>query len=163
MELYARYRQLNADFSWIGLGREGGARYFCTPIGAETIGWDEAIQYCFIPGFGEMVFAVNPENFGGEYVYPLAETFRDFLGLILAAGGTNPLQQIILFDEAAYENFVSSPDEVAYTQREEVHEVLTLLQRELGVEPMADPFRYVKRLQADFDYRKIPFSEEYFE
>lgn len=163
MELYARYCRLNADFSWLGLGYKEPHQYFCTPVGAEIIGWDEALHYCFIPGFGEMVFAVNPENFGGEYVYPLAETFRDFLGLILTAGGTNPLQQIILFDEAAYESFVSSPDEVAYTQREEAQEVLALLQRELGVEPIADPFHYVKRLQADFDYSNIPFSEEYYE
>jgi len=166
MTLYEKYKKLDIDFSQLSLepGDTNGG-YFCTPIGAEVIGWAgvDGIHCCFVKGFGEMVFAVNPENFGGEYVYPLAETFRDFLGLILAAGGTNPLQQIILFDEAAYENFVSSPDEVAYTQREEVQEVLTLLQRELGVETLAAPFPYVKRLQADFDYRKIPFSEEYFE
>ncbi|MEF9971038.1 MAG: hypothetical protein RR731_01860, partial [Oscillospiraceae bacterium] len=34
--------------------------YFCTPKGASIIGWAgvDGIHYCFIRGFGDMVFAV---------------------------------------------------------------------------------------------------------
>ena len=48
---------------WIGLERgELNPQYFCTPSGAQIIGWENSIHYCFLPDYGEMVFAVNPES-----------------------------------------------------------------------------------------------------
>ena len=77
--LFERYMQLDIDTTWIGLEKRDHPLYSCTPIGAKIFGWDNCIHYCFIDGFGEMVFAVNPENFGGPYVYPLAKNFSVFL------------------------------------------------------------------------------------
>ena len=56
---------LRAGISLAPLGLEAGDRhsgYFCTPLGAEVIGWEgvDGIHCCFVEGFGEMVFAVNP-------------------------------------------------------------------------------------------------------
>ena len=82
---------------------------FCTPIGAEIIGWDNGIHYCFIEGFGDMVFCVNPETCCDYFVYPIARNFCDFLGLILATGGTNTLQQIIWWDKKMFDDFVNHP------------------------------------------------------
>ena len=83
-ELYSKLKALSIDASWIGLSIEEGPDYFCTPIGSTIIGWDNGIHYCFIEGFGEMVFCVNPETCCDYYVYPLANNFNDFLSLILA-------------------------------------------------------------------------------
>ena len=81
--LYQQYRALELDGSWIGLEVGNADPWFCTPIGAEIIGWDGAIHYCFVPGFAETVFCVNPENYGGHLVYPCllytSETSTSFL------------------------------------------------------------------------------------
>ena len=161
--LCEKYRELRLDGSLIGLERADGPAYFCTPVGAEVIGWDNGIHYCFIRGLGDTVFCVNPETCCEHYVYPIARSFRDFLGLILAVGNTNTLQQIILWDKEAYKAFVNSPHERDNLRKSEVRSALGTLRRGTGVEPIDYPFEYVKALQSDFPYEKIPFSDEYYE
>ena len=85
---YEKFQKLKVDTSCIGLAREENSKYFCTPIGATIIGWDNGIHYIFIKGFDEMVFAVNPDTVCDYYVYPLANNFSDFLSLVLATKGT---------------------------------------------------------------------------
>ena len=102
--LYQQYRALELDGSWIGLEVGNADPWFCTPIGAEIIGWDGAIHYCFVPGFAETVFCVNPENYGGHLVYPIARSFADFLSLLLAVGHTNSLQQVIGWKREEFES-----------------------------------------------------------
>ena len=160
---YEKYKALNLDGTPIGLAVEDGEPWFCTPVGAEIIGWDNGIHYCFLPEFGEMVFCVNPETCCEHYVYPIARSFRDFLGLILAVGNTNTLQQIILWDKEAYKAFVNSPHERDNLRKSEVRSALDALRRGTGVEPIGSPFEYVKALQSDFPYEKLPFSDEYYE
>ena len=36
--------------------------YFCYPVNAEPIGFEGCILYCFLPEYGEMVFACDPES-----------------------------------------------------------------------------------------------------
>ncbi|MEG2512178.1 MAG: hypothetical protein RSA52_02855 [Acetivibrio sp.] len=69
--------------------------YFCTPKGASIIGWAgvDGIHYCFIRGFGDLVFAVSPSNANPDYVHPLANSFEDFLRLLLACGSADSLEQ----------------------------------------------------------------------
>ena len=69
--LYEKYKNLKIDGSWIGLESGGRMPCFCTPIGTEIIGWDNGIHYCFIEGFGDMVFCVNPETCCDYFVYPI--------------------------------------------------------------------------------------------
>ena len=82
MNVLEKFQNLDADLSLIGLEKgdsEGG--YFCTPVGAEVIGWEcEGIHYCFIEGFGETVFAVNPETAEEHYVRPLLRILRKSAG-----------------------------------------------------------------------------------
>ena len=42
-------------------------------------------------------------------------------------------------------------------------ELLSLLGKELNLTPMANPFEYVKALQAGFDDSKISYSDEYYD
>ena len=65
MTAYQRFQKLNIDHSVIGLDQNiSGVNYFCTPIGAEVIAEAgvDGIQYCFIKGFGEMIFAISPSD-----------------------------------------------------------------------------------------------------
>ena len=48
-------------------------------------------------------------------------------------------------------------------QTAEQQRLLALLQAELDVAPMESPFEYVKALQAEFDYGKIEFGDEYYD
>ena len=161
--LYTKYKNLKIDGSWIGLEPGTQTPYFCTPIGAEIIGWDNGIHYCFIKGFGDMVFCVNPETCCDYNVYPIARNFCDFLGLILATGNTNILQQIIWWDKKRFEDFVNSPEEQEYRVRPEVQGVLSTIRKGIDIAPIDTPFEYIKDLQSNFPYEQIPFTNEYYD
>ena len=161
--LYEKYKNLKIDGSWIGLEAGAQTPYFCTPIGAEIIGWDNGIHYCFIKGFGDMVFCVNPEPCCDYNVYPIARNFCDFLGLILATGNTNILQQIIWWDKKRFENFVNSPEEQEWRVRPEVEGALSTIRKGIDITPIDTPFEYVKDLQSNFPYEQIPFTNEYYD
>ena len=161
--LYEKYKNLKIDGSRIGLEAGAQTPYFCTPIGAEIIGWDNGIHYCFIKGFGDMVFCVNPEPCCDYNVYPIARNFCDFLGLILATGNTNTLQQIIWWDKKRFEDFVNSTEEQEYRVRPEVQGVLSTIRKGIDITPIDTPFEYVKDLQSNFPYEQIPFTNEYYD
>lgn len=161
--LYDEYKKLKVDGTWIGLEFGEDSMYFCTPIGATVIGWDNGIHYCFIEEFGDIVFCVNPETCCDHYVYPIARNFCDFLGLILSTGNTNTLQQIIWWDKQMFENFVNEPENQAYVTRPEVTDVLNKIHKELRIVPIENPFEYVKELQNKFPYDQICFSNEYYD
>ena len=161
--LYEKYKNLKIDGSWIGLEAGAQTPYFCTPIGAEIIGWDNGIHYCFIKDFGDMVFCVNPETCCDYNVYPIARNFCDFLGLILATGNTNILQQIIWWDKKRFEDFVNSTEEQEYRVRPEVQGVLSTIRKGIDITPIDTPFEYVKDLQSNFPYEQIPFTNEYYD
>lgn len=159
---YIKFKNLKIDTTPIGFSIEKNRPYFCTPIGATILGWDNGIHYCFIDGFDEMVFAVNPETLCEHYVYPLSKNFSDFLSLLASVKNTNTLQQIILWNKQEYTNFITSKEEKDYCSRPEVIKVLKQLQSELSVNEMAKPFEYVKELQSNFQYSKIRFSDEFY-
>ena len=162
MILLEKFKNLDMDKSLIGLekgGSEGG--YFCTPVGAKVIGWEcEGIHYCFIEGFGEMVFAVNPETAEEHYVRPLVKNFNDFLSLVLACKGTTAAEQISGWNKKQFEEFLANEDPDFAAKRQVV---LDKIQNELGITPIGNPFEYVKAIQSEFDYSKIQFTEEYYD
>ena len=162
MILLEKFKNLDMDKSLIGLEKgdsEGG--YFCTPIGTKVIGWEcEGIHYCFIEGFGEMVFAVNPETAEEHYVRPLAKNFNDFLSLVLACKGTTAAEQISGWNKKQFEEFLANEDPDFAAKRQVV---LDKIQNELGITPIGNPFEYVKAIQSEFDYSKIRFTEEYYD
>lgn len=163
MNIYDDFIKLDIDTTIIGLGNgdeEGG--YFCTPIGAKVIGWEgcDGIHYCFINGFDDAVFAVNPCSCADIYVYPLSYNFNDFLRLILALKSTTAAEQIILWDKRQFEEFMTLSDNEVLPERQEV---LNKIQSELGICAMDNPFEYVKGVQESFDYHSLYFTDEYYD
>ena len=62
---FQKFLKLGIDLDPLGAGRsEDNSAYFCTPKGASIFGWAgvDGIHFCFIRGFGGMVFAVSPMN-----------------------------------------------------------------------------------------------------
>ena len=159
--LFDRYIDLQIDGSLISLEQgEITAPYFCYPVNARAIGFEGCILYCFIPEYGDVVFASNPESCADTNVYPLAENFSDFLRLILACGSANPIEQIVWMDQEQFERHLQE-EKGRQTARQQ--EVLNLLGRELNLTPMETPYEYVKALQADFDGSKIRYGGEYYD
>ena len=116
----------------------------------------DGIHFCFIRGFGEMVFAVSPMNTPGNYVHPLANCFSDFLCLLLACGDTAALEQAYSWNQAQFETFFTDKPIT-----EAQSSVLNIISEKLQLEAMEHPFEHIKQLQADFDYSKIKFTEDY--
>lgn len=159
MTIYNKFNRLNIETLPLGIESYNNENvYFCTPRGAKIIGWAgvDGIHFCFIRGFGEMVFAISPMNTPGNYVHPLANSFSDFLRLLLACGNTAPLEQAYSWNQTQFESFLLE-NPIA----EEQLSVLNIISEKLYMQPMDNPFEYIKQLQADFDYSKIKFTEDY--
>ena len=161
MTMYEKYCQLKIDGRWIGLEKSDlCVDYFCTPINATVIGWENSIHYCFIKGYRDMVFAVNPEPMADKYVYPLAMDLKDFLRVILACGSTTAPEQIIGWSKEQFESFVVSEDNAKHPEQEKVLEEIKSV---LKLEPMENVYAYVKAVQEQFDDSKVRFSNEYYD
>ncbi len=161
MTLLEQYRKLKLDGNLFGLeagDEEGG--YFCTPIGMKVIGWEgcDGIHYGTIEGLGETIFAVNPENYGDQLVFPIAKNFEDLLRLLLAAGSMAAIEQCQRWERESFQQFLR--EDVESPNR---REALALIEKELRLRPMEDPFSYIKELQAEFDENSIPYSNEYYD
>lgn len=161
MTMYEKYCQLDINGRWIGLEKSDMCvEYFCTPIDATVIGWENSIHYCFIKGYRDMVFAVNPETCVDKYVYPLAANFKEFLRLILACGSTTAVEQIIGWSKEQFEDFLHSDDNKVFPEQAEV---LKIVAEELKLQPMEEPYEYVKAVQEVFGDGKIKYSNEYYD
>lgn len=157
MTLYERFLALGLDLA--PLGFEAGSaqsEYACTPPGAQVLGWAgvDGIHYCFVPGFGEMVFAVNPMALSEGTVQPVARSFGDFWRLALACGGCAALDQAHGWTEAQFERYrAENPPNAAQAA------LLEQLARGLSLTPMEQPFAYLRALQSGFDRARLPRAE----
>ena len=155
---YGEFKKLNIDSSCLGLSRgESESRYFCTPKGAKVIGWagTDGIHFCFARGCGETVFAVSPMNAPDNFVHPVARDFADFLRLLLTCGDAAALEQACMWNQEQFDAFLQDNPLIA-AQRT----VLSFLEERLKLTPLAQPFAYIKELQAEFDYSRITYAEE---
>ena len=162
--LFKRFHALQFAKDAIGLGcNDSDVAYFCTPVGAEVIGWlgVDGIHFCFIPSISfDMVFAVSPMPCGEHYVEPIARNFQEFLSLVLFCKDASPLEQICWVSEEQFLELLKLEE----GNRDSVQEAaLNILCTELGIEVNPNAYQYVKSLQANFDYSTIPFSEDYYD
>ncbi len=161
MTMYDKFKKLDINFSRLGL-EQGDAYggYFCTPKGAKVIGCEgvDGIHYCFVKGFGEMVFTVNPSNLPGEYVHPLARSFEDFLRLLLACGSTAALEQAWMWNRGEFDAFLET-----YPPDPEQRVILDIIRDKLSLTSMENPYEYIKEIQSTFDYKQIQYSKEYYD
>ena len=158
LTIYEQYRRSAIDFTKLGLER-GDTRsdYFCTPKGAKVVGWTgvDGIHYCLIRGFQE-VFSVNPMAAGDRCVHPVARDFAGFLRLLLACRGEAAIEQAHGWDREQFLAFLeenpSSPEQ---------REVIRSVEEEFSLTPIEDPYSYIRELQAEFDYSRIPYKAGY--
>ena len=161
MKIYKKLLRHGISLAPIGIEtRNDEILYFCTPKGASIIGWAgvDGIHYCFIRGFGEMVFAVSPMNIAPDFVHPLAENFTDFLRLLLACGDAAVLEQAWMWDKTQFETFLKENPAT-----EQQKKTLSEIAEKMSLTAMEQPWEYIKSLQSSFDYSKITYTEEYYD
>lgn len=158
---YSQFQKKHIDLTPVGLEKSTDpGTYFCTPKGASIIGCAgvDGIHYCFIRGFGEMVFAVSPMNTAPDFVHPLAKNFKDFLRLLLACGDAAALEQAWMWDKTQFESFLKENPAT-----EDQKETLAEIAEKMKLTAMEHPWEYIKSLQSSFDYSKIKYTEEYYD
>ena len=164
-----RFRALELDFESIGLiQQEENEPYFCTPLGAEYVGWIgcDGVHFILLPG-DEQVFCVDPAmGEPGSYVLPVAKDFRTFLSYVLFCRDANPLSQIWWLSEERFRQLLAEGGEADWLGCQEFlarkEQALECLCTEFSIAP-ADPYEAVKALQSDFDPAVLIFSPEYYE
>lgn len=160
MTLLQRFRALPIDFEAIGLiQRSDNDPYFCTPLGADIIGWAgvDGIHYCTVPGLGETVFAVAPMDLD-PYVNPIARNFEEFLRLLITTKDLAAVQQAYMWDREGFDRFTAENPPLPKAE-----EAIGVIRNAFSLEPIADPYGYITRLQALFSPSLIPWSEEYYD
>lgn len=154
------FRTLNIDLSPLGFAQSGDAeRYYCTPENADilaTAGVD-GIHFCTIPQYGEIIFAVSPMNFG-DCVHPIARNFEDLLRLLLHCSDVAALEQCYAWDEEQFKAFLVDCPATA-----EQKAILDEIKSRCNLEPIADSFAYVKKLQSECDLSQIIYAEDYYD
>lgn len=164
-EDFQRFRTLDIDCSSIGLEQGGDTPYFCTPVGAEYVGWIGCDGIHFILPGDERVFCVDPAmGEEGTYVLPVADDLREFLSFVLFCRDANPLSQIWWMEEPRFRQILAEDAaacrEGDYLDRKK--RALDAIARTFGLTPR-DPYETVKALQMAFDPACLTFSDEYYE
>lgn len=158
---YQQFIKQGIDLAPLGIEKSSeNTPYFCTPKGASIFGWAgvDGIHYCFIRGFGNMVFAVSPMNAAPDYVHPIAEDFKILLRLLLACGDATALVQAWQWDEAQFDTFLKD-NLHTMEQKATISEIAEKMKLSL----MKAPWEYLHKLQADFDYGKIKYPEDFYD
>lgn len=158
---YQKFLGKNIDLSPFGIDRQGEAEvYFCTPKGASFIGMTgvDGIHYCFVRGYGEVVFAVSPMNGRGEHIHAAARDFNDFLRLLMTCGDESVIEQAWQWDKEQFERFLG---EITWDESRKA--AAGELAEKLKLTPMEKPWEYIRELQKDFDYSRIRYSDEEYE
>lgn len=161
MTNYEAYKNKEFDLTAFGLDRCGNDyKYFCTPVGADIFAAPgvDGIHYCIIEGFGELIFAISPSNGVGEFVHPVARNFDDFLRLLLVCDGDAAIEQCWQWSQEQFDKFMGEQEILPATKQAAEH-----LMEQTGLEPMELPYKYIRDLQKSFNYKSIPFSEEYYD
>lgn len=158
---YVEYKKLNLDGALISLeSAESMYSYWCYPINAIPIDLEGCILYCFIEGYDEIVFASNPETCADYNVYPLANSFKDFMRLILACGSANPIEQVVWMSKEQFDKHLKEEESICTVEQKEV---LNKITKKFKLSPLECPYEYIKEVQNGFDGSKIQYSDEYYD
>lgn len=160
---FAAFLHTGIDLSCCGLIVDNDFYpYFCTPKDASYIGRAgvDGIHFCFVRGFGETIFSVSPMSSFPDYVHPVARSFNDFLRLIISCGDTAAIEQAYAFDHQQFDNFLSETKVSA--DNNQFNSIKNLAEK-LNLNPIEDPYKYIRDLQSAFDYSKIKYTEDFYD
>ena len=136
---------------------------FYTPLGAETVGWENDHQICWIYGYGDMIFCAQPLSADDCLVHPLARSYTDFLRLLMASGSVIILEDLYSMSREDYRRIFAEYGYREHREEPETQVAIEKLRRAYGIEPIEDVWGYVKGVQAGFDYTALRFPPDYYD
>ncbi len=148
MLTYQQFLKKHIDLSPLSvMPCDNSFAYDVTPRGARLFGRAgvDGIHFCFVRGFGDMVFAVSPMNGEDEAVHPIAASFEQFLALLVACADSAALEQAWEWDEAAFNAFLRDNPPT-----DEALRVIDQL-RALPLPSLNNPWESIHALQSNFD------------
>lgn len=159
MMLYQKFKNSSLDTSDIGLfsGPDDSNSVF-TPSGAKILAWNGDIHFCLVEGFGEMVFAVDPNAPPGDCVHPVAQTLSDFFGLSAVVRNATLIAHCYRWSRSFFNEKAAA---VKPTMK--MRSVLRALENTYHPTKITDPYGYIYTLQQTFDYGSLPLHPNYFE
>lgn len=92
------------------------------------------------------------------YVRLFAASFEDFLRLLLACRDANLLEQAWQWGAEEFYEMLDSG-----VLDKPVYDVLDRITETMHLTPMEKPWEYMNKLQASFDYRKIQYTEDFYD
>ena len=157
---YRRFIESGIDTRPLGLelgGMRADERYFCTPKKADVFGrvGVDGIHFCFVKGYGDMVFCVSPMDVPPRFVRPVARDFTDFLRLLAACGGTSVIESAWRYDAERFREECEVEKSGGDTEK-----AIRSLHEKLGVTPMEDAYAYIRGTQTDFDFSAFDIPDE---
>lgn len=157
MTTYEAFQASSLDTEAIGLNTEPEAGSNVL-LGVSVIGWMSAggIHFCLSPQYGETVFCVDPAS--PAPVHAVAGSFSQFLGLIIACGGTEAIARIPYWSRWQFNHFLAAASPTKKQQS-----IFCALKNIYAPPVIQDPVGYILELQKGFDYHLLKFCEDYSE
>ena len=161
------------DYSDLALYRtHDKLHYYCTPTDMYVFARTGAdgMHFGAIPdSFGETVFAVTPDAFGEQTVYPVAETLADFLALVCIFGDSTAVEEAPRmtrerFDawlaENAANEWLSTESGKHYLAKRDA--AIVHLRETYDLPDIADPYGYIRAISDAFDPTVLHYPDEYY-
>jgi hypothetical protein len=166
MNITDKFQEIKEDLSHIGLRRGEFVNYFCTPLDAvifADLGVD-GIYFCIIPLQYDKTLENSPiyviSPFMSEhYVEPIAENFTYFLSLIAVTKDASAMECISYMTKESFNNYLKNVPET----REEIVQAIRALKEKFSLKDIPDVYDYVKNVQKNERWRKVKFTQEYYE
>lgn len=161
MTLYQKFRSSSLDISLLGLitGPETSNSVY-TPTGARIVAWikPDGAHFCQIMGFGEMVFAVDPNATPGDCIHPVARDLTEFLGLLCVCKDASVIMGAYRWSSRRFAEKIAS---IAVDFKRNA--VLRAVANIYKVPQIPDPYNYIASLRDSFDYNSLPLHPDYYE
>lgn len=161
MDLYRKFRASSLDTGTLGLWTgEATSDNVYTPSGSRVVAWcgEEGSHFCQTEGFGDMVFAVDPNAPPGDQVHPVAATLADFIGLLTVCRHADLILNAYRMSRYLFDHRIAGIV-LSYKTRS----VLRALENTYHPPKPSDAYTYITGLQARFDYASLPLHPDYFE
>ena len=153
--LYERFKRLHLKTSLIDF-----EVYEEEYDGNSIIGRNKNAYFGKVQGNGEMIFCFDKDSKNGHKVYPVANSFRDFLALILSTGSAQTIQNLSVWKKEEYIRYLRNVEIIDYLNTDEVMNVLFTIRFILKVDDMNRPYEYVNYLIKTFDYDSLSYKND---
>lgn len=164
------------DYSDLGLYKtrnEEHDHYYCTPVDMYVFARTGAdgMHFGVIPdSFGETVFAVTPDAYGDQRVYPVAKNLTDFLALVCAFGDSTAVEEAPRMTREQFESWQADcaadewlESDAGKRYLEEKEAARKLLAETYSLPDIADPYGYIRAISEPFDPAVLHYPEEHYE